>query len=38
MYIEELNKVALSSNIDKRLQTIDRINGTDEMMIKQSQI
>ena len=38
MYIEELNKVALSSNNDKRLQTIDRINGTDEMMIKQSQI
>ena len=38
MSIEELNKVALSSNDDKRLQTIDRINGTDEMMIKQSQI
>ena len=37
---EELNKIALSSNDDKRLQTFDRITsylyGTDEMMIKQS--
>ena len=37
---EEVNKIALSSNDDKRLQTFDRITsylyGTDEMMIKQS--
>ena len=37
MYTEEVNKTALSSNDDKRLQTPDRIttypNGTDEMMI-----
>ena len=25
MYIEEINKIALSSNDDKRLQTFDRI-------------
>ena len=41
MYTEEVNKIALSSNDDKRLQTFDRITtypyGTDEMMvIKQS--
>ena len=39
-YTEEVNKIALSSNDDKRLQTFDRITkypyGTDEMMIKQS--
>ena len=37
---EEVNKITLSSNDDKRLQTSDRIQpylyGTDEMMIKQS--
>ena len=37
MYTEEVNKIALSSNDDKRLQTPDRITtypyGTDEMMI-----
>ena len=37
---EEVNKIALSSNDDKRLQTFDRIRayqyGTNEMMIKQS--
>ena len=36
----EVNKIALSSNGDKRLQTFGRIStypyGTDEMMIKQS--
>ena len=41
VYTEEVNKIALSSNDDKRLQTFDRITtypyGTDEMMmIKQS--
>ena len=41
VYTEEVNKIALSSNDDKRLQTSDRITtypyGTDEMMmIKQS--
>ena len=40
MYTEEVNKIALSSNNDKRLQTFDRITaypyGTDEMMVKQS--
>ena len=40
MSTEEVNKIALSSNDDKRLQTFDRITkypyGTDEMMIKQS--
>ena len=40
MYTEEVNKIALSSNDDKRLQTFDRITtypyGTNEMMIKQS--
>ena len=40
MYTEEVNKIALSSNDDKRLQTSDKIKtyryGTDETMIKQS--
>ena len=40
MYPEEVNKIALSSNDDKRLQTFDRITTspyrTDEVMIKQS--
>ena len=40
MYTEEVNKIALSSNDDKRLQTSDKITtypyGTNEMMIKQS--
>ena len=40
MYTEEANKIALSSNDDKRLQTSDRITtypyGTRELMIKQS--
>ena len=40
VYTEEVNKIALSSYDDKRLQTFDRIAsclyGTDEMMIKQS--
>ena len=40
MYTEEVNKIALSSNDDERLQTFDRITayqyGTNEMMIKQS--
>ena len=41
MYTEEVNKIVLSSNDDKKLQTFDRIAtypyGTDEMMmIKQS--
>ena len=37
MYTEEVNKIALSSNDDKRLQTSDKITtypyGTDEMMM-----
>ena len=37
VYTEEVNKIALSSNDDKRLQTFDRITtypyGTSEMMI-----
>ena len=37
MYTKEVNKIALSSNDDKRLQTPDRIRtypyGTDEMMM-----
>ena len=37
MYTEEVNKIALSSNDDKRLQTFDRIttypHGTSEMMM-----
>ena len=37
VYTEEVNKIALSSNDDKRLQTSDRITtypyGTDEMMM-----
>ena len=38
VYTEEVNKIALSSNDDKRLQTFDRITtypyGTNEMMIE----
>ena len=38
MYTEEVNKIALSSNDDKRSQSFDRITtypyGTNEMMIK----
>ena len=37
MYTEEVNKIELSSNDDKRLQTSDRItiypHGTSEMMM-----
>ena len=37
VYIEEVNKIALSSNDDKRLQTSDRITtdpyGTSEMLM-----
>ena len=37
MYTEEVNKITLSSNDDKRLQTPDRTTtypcGTDEMMV-----
>ena len=37
MYTEEVNKIALSSNDDKRLQTSDKITtypyGTSEMMM-----
>ena len=40
MYTEEVNKIVLSSNDDKRLQTFNRITtypyGTNEMMIKKS--
>ena len=40
VYTEEVNKIALSSNDDKRLQTFDMITtypyGTNKMMIKQS--
>ena len=40
MNTEEVNKIVLSSNDDKRLQTSDKITtypyGTDEMIIKQS--
>ena len=40
MFIEEVNKIALSSNDDKRLQTFNKITtypyGTSEMIIKQS--
>ena len=39
VYTEEVNKIALSSNDDKRLQTFDRVTtypyGTNEMMIQQ---
>ena len=41
IYTEEGNKIALSSNDDKRLQTLDRITtypyGTSEMMIEKVQ-
>ena len=40
MDTEEANEIALSSNVDKRLQTFDRIAtypyGTNEMIVKQS--
>ena len=40
VYTEEVNKIALSSNDDKRLQTFDGITtfqyGTNEMIIEQS--
>ena len=40
VYTEEVNKIALSSNDDKRLQTFNKITtypyGTSEMIIKQS--
>ena len=40
MYTEEVNKIALRSNDNKRLQTSHKIitypHGTSEMMIKQS--
>ena len=40
MYTEEVNKTALGSNDDKRLQSFDRITtypyGTNKMIIKQS--
>ena len=40
VYTEEVNKIALSSNDDKRLQSFDRITtypyGTNKMIIKQS--
>ena len=40
MYTEEVNKITLNSNDDKRLQSFDRITtypyGTNEIMIKQS--
>ena len=40
VYTEEVNKIALSTNDDKRLQTFDMITtypyGTNKMMIKQS--
>ena len=40
MYTQEVNKIALSSNDDKRLQTFDGITtfqyGTNEMIIEQS--
>ena len=40
VYTEEVNKIALSSNDDKRLQTFDRITtypyGTNEIIMKQS--
>ena len=41
VYTEEVNKIALSSNDDKRLQTFDRVTtypyGTNEMMIEKLQ-
>ena len=40
MYTEEVNKIALSSNDNKRLQTFDRVTTypyrTNEMMIQQT--
>ena len=40
MYTEEVNKIMLSSNDDKRLKTSDKITkypyGTNKMMIKHS--
>ena len=41
VYIKEVNKIALSSNDHKRLQTFDRVTtypyGTNEMMIEKLQ-
>ena len=41
MYTEDVNKISLSSDDDKRLQTFDRITtypyGTNEMMIEKLQ-
>ena len=41
VYTEEVNKIALSSDDDKRLQTFDRVTtylyGTNEMMIEKLQ-
>ena len=41
VYTEEVNKIALSSNDDKRLQTFDRVTtypyGTNEIMIEKLQ-
>ena len=42
MYTEEVNKIALSSDDDKRLQTFDRVTTypyrtTNEMMIEELQ-
>ena len=41
VYTEEVNKIALCSNDDKRLQTFDRVTtypyGTNEMMIEKLQ-
>ena len=40
VYTEEVNKIALCSNDDKRLQTFDRVTtypyGTNEIIVKQS--
>ena len=42
MYTEEVNKIALSSNDDKRLQTFDRIEtypyGTNAFKVYESEI
>ena len=42
MYTEEINKIALSSNDDKRLQTVDRITtypyGTNAFKVCESEM
>ena len=42
MYTEEVNKIALSSNDDKRLQTLDRVTtypyGTNAFKVCESQM